>query len=193
MLRRARLARYELCAGAVILVLAACSSGLSQFEPSPAEVSLSGRGPGAAAHRAKEVLTSTSGHAVNPCAMPSGRGHAITVTADGDTTGRFGGTFSGGAGFSFSKCFTTGETTVSGTFSIASGANSIIGTFSGNASYVCARWVCRAEPTAKAPWSYTAIQTHDGKSVKAFSGFAQGLVGGNCCGGGYMTLHLSKM
>ena len=179
---------------AVIVMPTGCN-GLrqSQFAPLPPQSSTSDPGVGGATHRAKEVLSSISGHAVNPCAMPSGRGRGITITANGDATGKFAGTFTGGGIFSFNRCFTSGETRVSGTFSITSGANSITGVFSGNASYICGRFACRAESTAKLPWTYTAAQTRDGKTIKGFSGSAQGFVDGDCCDGGHMTLDLLDM
>jgi hypothetical protein len=189
-LRILNLNRLVFVVCAVIVIPTGCNGGRqSQFAALPSQTSTSNSRLGTA-RRAKEVLSSISGHAVNPCAKLSGRGRGITITANGDASGKFAGTFTGGGAFSFNRCFTSGETRVSGTFSITSGANSITGVFSGNASYICGRFACRAESTAKLPWTYTAAHARDGKTIKGFSGSAQGFVDGDCCGGGHMTLDL---
>ena len=185
-LNRPRSAWYTLCACVGIAMFTGCN-GTAKVVPSQgggfaassrklvaAPVADSSTQP---AWGGNETIDGSGAQSHAPYCTPSGRGEGIvSVSESGSASGRYSGTFNDGASF-FARCELSSKTTVSGTFSITSGANTISGTFYGAGNSSCGRH----------PWgetcgfggkklTYSASLIRGEKVRKRFSGSASATI-----------------
>ncbi len=186
-MRIRRSAQHALCVCMVTVVFAGCS-GTANVTPSPdaglaqsaamlvaSPISELSSPP---ARRNNETIDGLGDQSKVPDCSPSGRGEGyVSVSDSGSATGTYPGTFADGGQF-FARCEQSSEATVSGSFSITSGASTISGNFSGPGTGSC----------SSHPWgetcdfssnnlTYSAFLIRGGKVRKQFSGDASAKIG----------------
>ena len=105
------------------------------------------------------------------------RGYGIvTVSGKGHAMGPYPGTFTGSATF-YADCAQGGPTQITGEFIILSGANTIIGSFSGRGTQGCDRRTNQKCGASSDDLAYTATLRRGGKVRKYFTGYGPGHFG----------------